>query len=43
MRTLRTALLLAMSFATVAQSQQPADIILTGARVWTGDGTSTGE
>jgi predicted amidohydrolase YtcJ len=43
MRTLRTALLLAMSFATVAQSQQPADIILTGARVWTGDGTSTAE
>jgi hypothetical protein len=37
MRTIRIAMLLATSVAAVAQSQQPADIIITGTRVWTGD------
>jgi predicted amidohydrolase YtcJ len=36
--TSRVALLLVASFATAAQSQQAGDLILTGARVWTGDG-----
>ena len=37
--TSRVALLLVASFATGAQSQQAGDFILTGARVWTGDGS----
>jgi predicted amidohydrolase YtcJ len=36
--TSRVALLLVASFATAAPSQQAGDLILTGARVWTGDG-----
>src|SRR5688572_4735311 len=40
MWTIRIALLLATSVAGVAQAQQPADMILIGARVWTGDGTA---
>ena len=38
MRAYRIAALLITVSATATQAQQPADIILDGARVWTGDG-----
>ena len=37
MRTIHLALMLAVSLASVAQAQQPADVIIIGASVWTGD------
>lgn len=40
MRTIRIALLLATSLAGIARAQA-GDFILTGARVWTGDGSPT--
>jgi predicted amidohydrolase YtcJ len=41
MRSIRIATLLLATFAANAGSQQPADLILVGARVWTGDGSAT--
>ncbi len=40
MRQIRIATLLLATFAANASSQQPADLILHGARVWTGDGSA---
>jgi predicted amidohydrolase YtcJ len=39
MRTIKVAILLFSGVAAVAQAQQPADIVLIGARVWAGDGS----
>lgn len=41
MRMIRMSLVLVAMLAGVGRALQPADLILVGARVWTGDGTPT--